>query len=69
MKSYRTVQGDAFDGIAWKIWGHEHMAIRLIDANPEHADVVVFEPGVELRVPDAEAPTTVDLPPWFRAGG
>ncbi len=68
MKTYRTVDGDAFDGITWKIWGHEHMAAHLINANPEHADVVVFEAGVELNVPDVKPETTVeDLPPWFRS--
>ena len=25
-KIYRTVQGDTFDGIAWRIWNSEHMA-------------------------------------------
>lgn len=69
MKLYRTVQGDAFDSIAWKLWKKEHMARLLIEANPEHADVLVFGPGVELNVPDTKIETTVeDLPPWFRAG-
>lgn len=66
---YRTAQGDAFDGIAWRIWGREHMARLLIEANPEHADVLVFGPGVELAVPDVAAPTNVeDLPPWYDGG-
>ena len=63
---YRTVQGDAFDGIAWRIWGQEHMAPLLIAANPAWADVLVFEPGVELVVPEATVKTTVEqLPPWY----
>lgn len=66
VKIYRTVQDDAFDGIAWRIWGREHMGRLLIEANPEYADVLLFGPGVELVVPDAEPVTTVqDLPPWY----
>lgn len=65
-RTYRTIQGDAFDGIAWKIWGHEHMARQLMEDNPEHMDVLVFEPGVELRVPNIQPATTVKtLPPWM----
>ena len=68
-KVYRTVQGDAFDGIAWRIWGREHMAHLLAEANPDHADVLVFEPGVELGIPDVEPKTIVaDLPPWYAGG-
>ena len=68
MTTYRTIQGDAFDSVAWKLWGDEHMARHLMEANPEHADVVVFGPGVELVIPDGVMKTTVeDLPPWFNA--
>lgn len=66
---YRTVQGDTFDLIAWRIWHREHMARLIIEANPAHADVVIFGPGVELRIPDAEvAPDPKDLPPWYGRG-
>ena len=66
---YRTVQGDTFDGIAWRIWGYEHMAHHLIESNPEQADVLVFRPGVELTVPAVKPDTAVaDLPPWYAGG-
>ena len=62
----RTVQGDTFDAVAFRLWGDEHMARRLIEANPEHADVLVFSAGMELRVPDVTPPTTVpQLPAWY----
>jgi len=65
-KIYRTVQGDTFDGIAWRIWNSEHMARYLIEANPAQADVLIFRPGIELIVPDITPNTTVtDLPPWY----
>ncbi len=63
---YRTVQGDAFDAVAFRLWGDERMARRLIEANPEYADVLVFSAGVELLVPDATPSTTVPrLPAWY----
>ena len=69
VKKYRTVQGDTFDGIAWRIWGQEHMAHILMEANPAHMDVLLFGPGIELTVPDARPETTVpDLPPWYAGG-
>ncbi len=69
VKTYRTVQGDAFDGIARRIWGREHMARLIIEANPAHADVLVFGPGTILSIPDAQPDTTVeDLPPWYAGG-
>ena len=66
---YRTVPGDTFDGIAWRIWNREHMARYLIESNPDQADVLIFRPGIELIVPDIKPDTTVtDLPPWYDGG-
>lgn len=69
-KIYRTVQGDAFDGIAWRLWGNERMAHLLVDANPEYADILIFDPGVALRIPDAKKPVPIaeNLPPWIVGG-
>ncbi len=65
-RSYRTVQGDTFDIVAYRVWGREHMAHLLMAANPAHADVLVFGPGVTLTIPDAQHATPVaDLPPWY----
>lgn len=63
---YRTLQGDVFDAIAFRLWGDEHMAHHLIAANPAVADVLVFPAGVELIVPDVQPVTTVPgLPAWY----
>ena len=67
---YRTVQGDTFDAAAYRIWGRESMARELMEANPEHADVVLFPAGVDLAVPDAEVPaSTAGLPGWVAGDG
>lgn len=67
IKTYRTIQGDAWDGIAFRLWGKECLAHRLMAANPEHLDVAIFPAGVELAVPDIVVePETPELPPWMQ---
>lgn len=63
--TYTTTQGDAWDSIAYKLWGEERLAHKLMQANPEHMDVLLFPAGVELCVPEVAKPhTTMELPPW-----
>lgn len=66
-KTYRTIQDDAFDAIAYRLWGDERLARELIQVNPEHADVLLFEAGVVLTVPDVHirARAATNLPPWM----
>lgn len=62
---YRTTQGDAWDSIAYKLWGEERLAHKLMQANAEHMDVLIFPAGVELRVPVVTKPQKkMELPPW-----
>jgi len=68
--NYRTIQGDAWDAIAFRLWGTEHLMHILMAANPLHMDVLIFPAGVELVVPDLPATattTTAELPPWITA--
>lgn len=47
------------------MYNEEKLAKYIIDFNPEHADVIVFDANVPLRLPimeDVETPAT--LPPW-----
>ena len=48
MGSYTTTQGDTWDGIAFRLWGREHLMSALMRANPDHADVLMFPAGVVL---------------------
>ena len=66
-KIYRTIQDDAFDAIAYRLWGDERLARELIQANPEHADVLLFEAGTVLTVPDVQIrpQASTNLPPWM----
>lgn len=65
--SYITQEGDTFDLLALDMYDEEKMAHYIIEANPDHADVIVFGGGVELKLPiisEAETPETVA--PWRR---
>ena len=66
LKTYSTIQGDAWDSIAYRLWGDERLAAALIEANPALADTLVFDPGVVIVVPavDLSAQPMKHLPPW-----
>lgn len=52
MDKYVTVQGDMWDGIAYKVYGDETKMSELIQANVRHKDIYVFPAGIELDVPE-----------------
>lgn len=53
-----------WDAIALARMGSEMHMARLIAANSEHRETVIFSAGVELVIPDAEKRTETALPPW-----
>lgn len=62
-----TVEGDTFDVLALEFYNDEKKASRIIAENLDHCDTLIFEAGVELRIPiitDVDLPET--LPPWRR---
>jgi phage tail protein X len=64
--TYITMQNDAWDAIAYRLWGEERLFMELAQANPEHLDVVLFPAGIKLRVPPVPARVIKqDLPPWM----
>ena len=64
MTKYTTIQGDMWDTIAYKIYGRETYTAKLLRANKDLRDVVIFPAGVEILCPDADAETSAFLPPW-----
>ena len=64
MMTYSTVQGDTWDGIAYKLGGSEACMIPLIQANLHYADTVIFSGGITLNVPELPVETSDNLPPW-----
>lgn len=64
---YTTKEGDMFDMIALNFYNEEKMATTIIEANPDYADVVIFDADIELIIPivqDTEGTET--KPPWRR---
>lgn len=64
--TYITVQGDMWDSIAKKVYGSEAGMNKLIEANHQYIDMVVFSAGLTLAIPSWEPPKTDMLPPWRR---
>ena len=66
MKKYRTIQRDTFDSIAFRKWGNSHLCHEVMAENIVFMDVVFFEPGVEIPLPEVKAQRkTAELPPWY----
>lgn len=66
-QTIQTVEGDTFDKLALEYYNEEKKASLIIGANLDHCGTLIFEAGVELRIPiveDVELPET--LPPWRR---
>lgn len=65
-KTYTTVQGDMWDGVAYKCYGSEAGMNVLMEANRQYNGMVVFPAGITLEVPEYAAPAANKLPPWRR---
>lgn len=64
---YITQQGDQFDALSLSAYNEERMASRIIQANPDYADVLIFDAGIRLVIPTFERIVTSEtLPPWRR---
>ncbi len=63
---YTTIQGDTFDGIAFEYYSDEKLASTIIDANPQYADVLIFDADVVLTIPilEEDNDTAASAPPW-----
>lgn len=68
MTSYRTIQGDTWDGVAYKLYGDETSMSALLASNTAHVETVVFGAGVVLAVPEINQEAASELPPWKREG-
>ena len=69
MRNYRTVQGDTWDLIAYRLYPEQGRELRtgdLLEANSEYRDYVIFPAGIVLNVPEIDYPVSESLPPWKR---
>ncbi|MEA5145414.1 MAG: tail protein X [Candidatus Limiplasma sp.] len=66
--TYTTVEGDAWDLIAYKVYGAERYADHLMAHNFPLLDTFIFDSGVVIKTPPL--PTKLSdnvLPPWRRS--
>lgn len=62
-----TVDGDTFDMLALHYYNDEMLASAIIEENPDFCDVLIFDAGTELIIPDVSTVTPPEtLPPWRR---
>lgn len=54
MREYETISGDTWDIVAWKIYGNELYADRLMEANADYLDYMIFPANIKLKIPDEE---------------
>ncbi len=68
MLEYTTVEGDTFDSLALMFYNEEKLASEIIKANPDYCDVLIFDAGVKLTIPEVSTVTLpATLPPWRRS--
>lgn len=67
-KTYTTIHGDLFDGIAYKTMGDCSYTAALLNLNPQYSSTYIFDAGVVLVLPDEEIREAALLPPWKRKG-
>lgn len=66
MTTYKTISGDMWDVIAKRELGSERYTSKLMEANPDYLDIVIFPAGVKLTIPDMDLRKPSILPPWKR---
>ena len=69
MKTYRTIQGDTWDIIAYHVYEtqcREKRLDALLESNPEYREYVIFPAGIILEIPEIDNTISESLPPWKR---
>ena len=67
MATYKAKTGETWDLIAYRLYGNEMAATDIIALNPRLTDVIIFEGGEKLNLPEkVETTDTSTLAPWRR---
>ena len=61
---YRTIQGDMWDWISWKLYKTERFANVLMRENAAYLSVVTFNAGTILTVPAISTTRKISSVPW-----
>lgn len=63
--THTATAGDTWARIALDYYGEETLMWKLIEANPLHAQIVIFEGGELLKIPEIEETDfKAAMPPW-----
>ena len=69
VKVYRTISGDTWDLISYKVYGSEGYFHDLIRSNLRLIDIAIFNANIPIIIPeitDEENDNDERLPPWKR---
>ena len=68
VKVYRTVLGDTWDLISYKVYGSEGYFHDLIRSNLRLIDIAIFDANIPIIIPEIseEVENGENLPPWKR---
>lgn len=61
---YITKKGDTWDLIALKTLGDEKRINEIVDINTKYIDVVIFDAGIQINVPEMANSNISVLPEW-----
>lgn len=64
MSNYKTVQEDPWDLISFKEYGNEYFSDQLMVANPVFNQIVNFDRGKVVQLPQVIAPVSVSVVVW-----
>ena len=65
---YITSQGERWYDIAYAFYQNPSRTAPLAEANPQYADRLIFENGLQLKIRILAADPPSTLPPWKRVG-
>lgn len=67
MLKYKTISGDTWDMIAYKVYGDCKYISKLMEANIDKIETVIFSANIEINCPElVDTQATDKLPPWKR---
>ena len=65
MPHYRTRQGDSLDEICWRYYGHSSLVEKVLEANPDLAEIgPVLPAGVRIVLPEQSEPVEIPVRLW-----
>ncbi len=66
MRQIKTKSGDTWDSIALRELGSELLMNKVIDANLQYSQIVIFDKDTLLNIPEISTENNSNLPPWRR---